>query len=171
LFLKARLKKRERNVNALKDTQKRIAIVKKNIIVLQRECSNLQNSCIRVESEHENLKMGYDQTKQEANQSSTRKAEILGEKIDVLARAVATDEEQLYRVLNAASLSAGEPESISAMLRGVLEQKNEQINLLRLMVAKANKDSAEFLIECRNRLSNEGYSIADVSRILDNFLL
>jgi len=167
--LKARFKKRERNINALNATKKRIAVVKKKIAVLQRECSNLQNSCTHVESEHENLKIGYDRTKQEANQSSTRKAEILGKKIDVLSRAVATDEEQLYRVLNAASLSEGEPESISAMLREVLEQKNEQINLLRLMVAKASKDNAEFLIESRNRLSNAGYSIADVSCILDNF--
>lgn len=81
-----------------------------------------------------------------------------------------TDEEQLHRVFNAASLPPGEKESISAMLFSVLEQKNKHICQLNLKVANATKDNVDYLMRCRTQLSVKGCSEDEVTKILGDFV-
>jgi hypothetical protein len=164
--LQVRDKKRERNLESLKETKKRIVVMRRRIASLEKECLELQQGFTEVQKEHEHLIQKFDDTTIKANQVSIDKAEILANKINALARAVDTDEEQLRRVLNVASLPPGEQESIVSKLRSILDQQNNNINQLYLKVAKANKDNMELFTKCQIQLHEYGHSEEEVSKIL-----
>ena len=148
------------------NTKKRIAATKKRITELEQECSNLQETFTKVEKERDDLIRRFDETALKANQTSICKSSVLEKKIEELTNAVEIDEEQLHRVLNAASLAPNEVETISAMLRNDLEGRNRRIHQLQLNVARASKDYNEYFVECRMGLRNQGLDEAGVTRIV-----